>query len=150
MVFKDWQQNLVTLGKVVFAPSMGHGIDGRRGARGKDDFLKMGGVDHSPNLPSRLFILRRRLFAKPVDSTMDVGIGLSITIAHCIDDGIWPLSRRRIVQVNQCSITIDALLQDGEILPQAFRRENPSLERLVGRSGGQIQIHLAITLDQRH
>src|SRR3546814_16758617 len=70
----------------------------------KNDLLCTRSVQKGLQPGARAFVARRREAAKPVGSTMEIGITGECTVGHTVHHAAWLLCRRRIIEICDPSI----------------------------------------------
>ena len=114
-MFENRQQNLVPLFHIGVPPSSRYEIDRRCCAGGKDDFVVVRRVDEFLDRRSCLLELRGCLFAEPVNPAMHIRVRSTVTVIHCIQNGLRVLGRRSAVKIDELAATMDRLCEDREI-----------------------------------
>ena len=89
---------------------------------GVDNLVVVGGVEQPAQLGPRVLVVLGGVLAEGVDAPMDVGILGSVVADNLVYDRLRLLGSRAIIEVDQ-RLSIDQLLQYGEVCPNFFRIE---------------------------
>ena len=92
------------------------------GSRGEDDLFTVRRVHESTGpLPGILECLGG-LVRETMGSAMHIGVCCSVVLAHRIDDDLWLLGGRRVVEIGE-RLAVDRLVERRKILPDPYRIE---------------------------
>ncbi len=85
-------------------------------AANEDDLFRVARIDEATNRLACAFISVGRALAQRVNATMHVGMIVLVVTRDRLDDGLRPLTRRRVVQIHQ-RFAVHRLMQDGKVAP---------------------------------
>ena len=92
------QNDGVALDEVGPTPSMSNEVDAFCCAAGDDDLVC---VEALLEFASAGFVAFGRLSGQGVDGSVDVGVGLGVVIVHGVEDHLWLLGGRSVVEVDE-------------------------------------------------
>ena len=111
VVFHFREDDRVAFLQVGSTPGVGDEVDGFGRAAGDDDLL---GVEALLEFRAAGFVAFGGFACEGVDCTVHVGIGLGVVRIHRVNDDLWFLGRRSVVEVDQ-RIAVHLTLEDGEL-----------------------------------
>lgn len=132
MVLCDSDYYLIAGTKVLASPTVGHQVYRLGGIAGKDDRVRVGGVEEPRYLEPSTLIEIAGLDCQCVGTAVNVGVVVVVIIDHRFDDLPRLLGRGGIIEVNK-RMAVDFPLQDGKVAAQPSWVEC-AFERLHGAS----------------
>ena len=125
--------HIVALVEETLRVAIGHRVERRRGTRREDNLPLVGGAQSLGHHPACILIECCAALREVVYAAVDVGVLRAIQLRHPLDDTPGLLGRGAIVEIDQ-RLTIDLLLQDGELPAYIFRIKHSSELRIENYS----------------
>ena len=101
MVLHDGYNYFIARRHTFVGEAGSHQIDGLGGSPGEDNLVGRTGVEEMLNRLACLFMGFRCFLAQEMNSPVDIGIDIIITVFYLFDYTTWFLGCRRIIQINQ-------------------------------------------------
>src|SRR5207248_1975653 len=112
VVLHRGDEDFVAALHIDIAPTAGHKVDARGGARREDDFVGMLGADEVADLFAGLFILLGAAFTERMDATVDVGVVALVDAAKDFDYLLGALRAGGVVEKYKRPVAVDGLLEN--------------------------------------
>ena len=128
MVLHAGDEHLVTGPHVASAVARGDEVDRLGRPSGEDDLFCRGGAQELANRLARLLVGLGRPDRQVVDAPVDVGVVLLVHASLGVDDHLWLLARRRVVQEGE-RLAVHGALEDGELASHFIDVERPAGDR---------------------
>ncbi len=114
MVFKNGENNLVTLADHQSTKALRHEIDGFRGVAGEDNLVFRRRVDEAAHAFARILEGLCRSVGEVMQAAMDVGVFFRHRLIHCVDHRLRLLGGSCVVEIDK-RLAINLAGEDGKV-----------------------------------
>src|SRR6185312_7165921 len=101
VVLKIGNDDFVTRTNVLLSEGRGDEVDRLGCSARKDDFFRRAGAEEACHLAARVFVSVGSARRKLVRRAVNVRVFVLVEITETIDDGLWLLGRRGVIEPNE-------------------------------------------------